>query len=99
MERIIILIGGAVIFLGMIFSFFNAVTTNPAAFVIVFLLGVGIIAYFFFQGDGVWNPNNDGYPPFKSILIILGVCLLISWVIGSKPTNLTDCPASVGRWC
>ena len=65
MERIIILIGGVVIFLGMIFSFFNAVTTNPAAFVIVFLLGVGIIAYFFFQGDGVWNPNNDGLPAFQ----------------------------------
>ena len=77
-ERIILLIGGAVIFVGMILSFFNAVTANPEAFAIVSLLGGGIIGHLFLKGGGVWNPKSDGYPPYKSVLIVLGVCVPIS---------------------
>lgn len=99
MERIVWVIGGLLIFVGMITSFYSAVTSNPEAFAIVFLLGGGAIAYFFYQGTGDWNPKSDGFPPYKQILIILGICLLISWVIGSRPTTTTNCPASVGRWC
>lgn len=99
MERIVLLVGGAAIFLGMIFSFFSAVTSNPEAFAIIFLLGGGVIAYFFFRAEGDWNPKSETYPPYKSILIILGICLVISWVIGSRPTSMNDCPVSVSRWC
>ena len=59
-ERIILLIDGAVIFVGMILSFFNAVTANPEAFAIVSLLGGGIIGHLFLKGDGVWNPKING---------------------------------------
>ena len=99
MERTIFLIGGVAIFILMIISFFNAVTSNPAAFAIIFLIGGGVIAYFFINGKGDWHPKSENYPPYKSILIILGVCLVISWVIGLRPTTLEDCPTSVSRWC
>lgn len=99
MERIVWIIGGLLIFVGMITSFYSAVTSNPEAFAIVFLLGGGAIAYFFYRGEGDWNPKSEAYPPYKSILIILGICLAISWVIGSRPTSLNDCPVSVSRWC
>ena len=98
-ERTILLIVGAVIFVGIIFLFFNAVTANPEAFAIGSLLGGGIIGHLFLKEDGVWNPKIDGYPPYKSVLIVLGVCVLISWLIGSRPTTLSDCPVSVSRWC
>ena len=99
MERIVWIIGGALIFIGMITSFYSALTSNPEAFAIVFLLGGGVIAYFFFRGDGDWNPKSEGFPPYKHILIILGICLLIAWMIGSRPTTTMDCPPAVSRWC
>jgi hypothetical protein len=99
MERIVIVIFGLLIFVGMITSFYSAVTSSPEAFAIVFLLGGGVIAYFFFRGEGDWNSKSETYPPYKGIFIILGICLAISWVIGSRPTTMNDCPVSVSRWC
>ena len=99
MERIIFLIGGVVIFIGLIFSFFNAVTSNPAAFAIIFLIGGAVIGFYFIHGKGDWHPKSENYPPYKNILIILGACLIISWVIGARPTTLDYCPTSLGRWC
>ena len=70
MERIVWIIGGLLIFIGMITSFYSAVTSNPEAFAIVFLLGGGVIAYFFFRSDGDWNPKSVAFPPFtKSFLV------------------------------
>lgn len=98
-ERLLIKVFAGIVLLGMIFSLYNAVASNPQAFAITFLLGAALISYLFIKGDGAWSSRSDEFPPYKMILVILSICLIISWVLGSRPTSLEDCPISVGRWC
>ena len=51
-ERLLIKVFAGIVLLGMIFSLYNAVASNPQAFAITFLLGAALISYLFIKGDG-----------------------------------------------
>ena len=99
MQQWIFIIGAGIFGLLMLGSLFSAIVSHPGTFVIVFGLGGALIFYMFYRSEGFWNPDNENYPPKGKIVGILVVCLIISWVVGSKPTSLSDCPVAVGRWC
>lgn len=99
MQRFAVLIGGAALCLGVLFSLFDAIISNPTAFAVTFFLGGLLIGTLFYRGEGIFGREHPDYPPYSFILSVLAVCLIVSWVIGSRPTSISDCPTSVSRWC
>ena len=99
MERMAIIVGGVALSFGILFSFYNAVTSNPEAFAIIFIIGGLLIGFLFIRGTGMFSHEHPEFPPYRLILGILATCLVLSWVIGSRPTTLSNCPVSVSRWC
>ena len=99
MQRLVIIMGLLVFALMLSISFFKAVIAVPGTFAIIFIAGASLISFLALKGDGDWNPESENYPPYKTVLGILLAALLISWVAGTRPTTLDNCPTSVGRWC
>ena len=95
---LLVLLGGLAALFAL-YSLANSIVHNPVVFLVIFGIGGALIAYLMFKKQGDWNPNSENFPPYKMIVIILIVCLVISWVFTSGSNELMNCPAGVSRWC
>ena len=90
---------GLLIFIAIAYSFFSSLLANPVLFIIIFGLGMILIIYLFYSGEGVFNPSSEGYPPYGKLIGILITCFVIFMLFTINETELNDCPIAVSRYC